>query len=76
VLQKQTQEKMRIQFDLTPTMAELLDRLVEETGAATRAAVMRRAISIFALLWDENREGKRIELVQPKSNVRERVLLG
>jgi len=68
-------EKQRFQFDLSPKMAELLDRLVADTGAATRAEVLRRAISIFGMLCDETSAGKRIEIADPKTGARDRLLV-
>lgn len=56
-------ERVRIQFDLTPAMRELLDKLVDESGASTRAEVMRRALSIYSILIDETSSGKRVVLV-------------
>ena len=69
-----TVERQRIQLDLTPKMADLLDDLVERTGAASRAEVIRRAISVYNLLLLETEKGRRIEVAGPRGE-RERVLL-
>jgi metal-responsive CopG/Arc/MetJ family transcriptional regulator len=68
-------EKQRVQLDLSPKMAELLDDLVNRTDAASRAEVIRRAISIYNLLLLETEKGKRVELSGPRHGDRERVLL-
>lgn len=65
-----TTEKVRIQLELTPAMSAKLEQLVERTGISTRAEVLRRAISIFALLLDEEKAGNRIELVEGDSRKR------
>jgi hypothetical protein len=75
IIEGEVLEKLRFQFDLTPKMALLLDRLVAETGASTRAEVLRRAISIFGLLCDESSSGKRIEVADPKTGIRERLIV-
>lgn len=65
----------RIQLDLTDAMRDLLDRLVEETGAASRAEVLRRAVSVYALFIDEKKAGCRLELVATKGKGRREVVL-
>lgn len=70
-----TLDKQRVQLDLTPKMSDLLDDLVGRTDAASRAEVIRRAISIYNLLLLETEKGKRIEIAGPRSGDRERVLL-
>jgi len=67
-------KKDRIQLDVTQPMTELLERLTEETGATTRSEVIRRAISIYAVLVDEQKNGCKIELAAPDGKVM-RVLL-
>ncbi len=65
----------RIQLDMTEKMRDLLDALVGESQAATRAEVIRRAISIYALLIREKKAGNRLELVSKKSRTRRELLL-
>ncbi len=67
-------ERTRIQLDLTDTMRDLIDELVEETGAATRAEILRRAVSIYAMLLEETKGGRRLQIVGKKGPP-ERVLL-
>ena len=54
---------VKIQFGIAPEMCEFLERLRLETGAATRAEVLRRAASLYGTLWDELKDGGRLELV-------------
>lgn len=42
-----SQEKRRLQFDLRADAVDRLDELVELTGAASRAEVVRRALALF-----------------------------
>ena len=68
--------KQRVQLDLSEKMCELIDQLANDTGASSRAEVIRRAISLYGILCDEKNSGKRIELIDPKdSSIRERLLL-
>lgn len=67
---------MRIQLDITSKMLELIDLLECKTGSATRAEVIRRAISLYGILCEEKWAGKRIEIIDPKnSKVREKLIL-
>ena len=68
--------KQRVQLDLTDKMCRLIDSLAVDTGAASRAEVIRRAISLYGILCEEKKAGKRIELIDPKNKrVRERLIL-
>lgn len=55
-------------------MAAKLEQLVDLAGMGTRADVLRRAISVFAVLLEEEKAGHTIELVGPGSN-RTRLLI-
>lgn len=52
-----------VQIELGPEMTELVDRMKSQTLASTRAEVIRRAVSIYNLLLEEERKDTRIELV-------------
>ncbi len=53
----------RIQFDFSNEYVAMLDGLVEETGSATKAEVVRKALTFFDILVDKKKEGfKTIEL--------------
>jgi hypothetical protein len=56
-------EKTRVQIDLAPIVVEKLDQLVDDTGSATRAEVLRKAISIFAFLVEEAKSGSKTEVL-------------
>ena len=66
--------KTRIQLDLSDPMVELLDGLVRDTEAATRAEVLRRAVSVFALLISEKKAGRSLEIVGKNGKRRQIVL--
>jgi metal-responsive CopG/Arc/MetJ family transcriptional regulator len=50
-------EKKRIQLDFSPLAADKLDELVESTGSASRAEVVRRALALFDKVWTSQLEG-------------------
>lgn len=52
-----------VQIELGPEMTELVDRMKSQTLASTRAEVIRRAVSIYNLLLEEQAKDTRIELV-------------
>lgn len=56
-------------------MCELLDQLVDRMDAASRAEVVRRAVSVYATLLDEHDKGKRVEVHDLQTRERERVIL-
>ena len=64
----------RIQFILSPAMHRKLEELIEQTGLSTRAEVLRRAISIYAVLVEEEKAGAKVELVGPDS-IRKRLIV-
>jgi Arc/MetJ-type ribon-helix-helix transcriptional regulator len=68
-------EKLRVQLELSEKMRELIDRLVVETEASSRAEVIRRALSIYAIVLDEAAAGKRVEVVDTQTKERERLIL-
>ncbi len=63
-------DRHRLQFDVTSEMCALLDRLAKETGLATRASVMRRAISIYKYLWEAEKKGNRVAIIDKEDDVR------
>ena len=70
------EQKLRVQLDLTDKMCALIDWLAEETGAASRAEVIRRALSLYGILCQEKQAGKRIEVIDPSNpRIRERLIL-
>lgn len=66
----------RIQFDISDDDTQKLDELVEDSGAASRAEVLRHALSLYQFFVEESNKGRRIQVVDPESNiVREPILL-
>lgn len=54
--------KVRMQFDFAPIAVTELDRLVDETGAASRAEVIRRALAVFDLMMSYKKTGGKVIL--------------
>lgn len=54
--QKRTQ---RVQFDFHPKAIARLDELVDETGATSRAEVVRRALALYDQFLTAEKSGKR-----------------
>jgi len=71
----QGSQKRRVQLDLSAKMCSLIDRLVERMDASSRAEVVRRAVSVYAVLLDEHDDGKRVEVNDTKTGERQRVVL-
>lgn len=47
-----TKPKERVQFDFSHDLLQILDDIMEKTGAATRAEAMRKAIKVYNWLAD------------------------
>lgn len=59
-----------IQIELGPDMTKVVDAIKAEKSSSTRAEVIRRAISIYKVLLDEERQGREIEIVDEKTGKR------
>jgi metal-responsive CopG/Arc/MetJ family transcriptional regulator len=68
-------DRIRIQLDLTPAMRDEVDQLANATGAATRAEVVRRAVSVYAALLAELNGGRQVETVGKNGRDRRRLLM-
>lgn len=64
----------RIQFELSSDAIDDLDRLVSRSGAATRAEVLRRALSLLATCTEAAERGAEL-LLKEQDGSRARVLL-
>jgi hypothetical protein len=53
-------EKIRVQFDFTPSALEELDKLQGTMGAKSRAEVIRYALRVLQWLLDQLRSGGKI----------------
>ena len=56
---------MRLSVNINPEIAGVLKKLSEEQGV-TLTEVIRRAISLYAVLEDKRKEGKVIEVFDPR----------
>ncbi len=52
------------QFELSPDMTVLVDKLKLRTNASTRAEIVRRALSYFETTLDEIERGGKVEVVE------------
>ena len=57
--------KKRVQFDFESKALERLDKMVDSTGATTRAEVIRRALSVFATFVDAAERGANVSIEEP-----------
>ena len=65
-------KKQRMQFDFTDDAVAHLDALVARSGASSRAEVVRRALSLFSDVMDEQAKGGRV-YVQMLNGDKERI---
>jgi len=68
-------DRKRVHLDLSQKMFDLINELAGRMGAASRAEVVRRAVSVYAVLLDEHEAGKRVEVHDPSTGQRERLIL-
>lgn len=57
--------KVRVQFDFSKESLDKLDELVSTLSAATRAEVIRRALTLFTEVVDADRRGAKIYIREP-----------
>lgn len=55
-------ERVRVQFDMSPAAVERLDALAADTGAATRAEVVRRALALYDRLLKMETDGAEVRI--------------
>jgi|LakMenEpi03Aug12_release.lakeMendotaPanAssembly.Ray.scaffolds.fasta_scaffold953918_2 Arc/MetJ-type ribon-helix-helix transcriptional regulator len=55
----------RIQFDFSPAAVDKLDEMVSATGAASRAEVVRRALSLYENMLFRQEENTEVFLKKP-----------
>ena len=68
-------DKQRVQFDFLPEALDRLDALVNETGAASRAEVVRRALVLYDRMLEAEKEGNEIVLKTRKGEEQKVILL-
>ena len=57
----------RIQFDLTPEAFSAFERLRETSGSTSRAELLRKALRLLDLYYDETRAGNEIQIADQGS---------
>lgn len=70
----QKQDKHRVQFDFAPEALERLDDLVTQTGAASRAELVRRALALFEKALQAKHSGEEL-LFRDADGAEQRILL-
>lgn len=69
-------KKKRIQFDISSKDANMLEDLVQESGATSMAEVLRNALNLYKYLVQETKKGGRIQVVDSGSVIKEPIFPG
>jgi Arc/MetJ-type ribon-helix-helix transcriptional regulator len=69
-------KKKRIQFDISNKDADALEELVQESGAASMAEVLRNALNLYKYCIQETKKGGRIQIVDSGNIIKEPILPG
>jgi hypothetical protein len=56
----------RVSLDVSPKFNALLEKLMQDTNAPTRAEVLRRAVSLYAVLLDDTNKGNKVIIENEK----------
>lgn len=67
-------KRARLQLELPDSIQDALDRIGQNLGVATRAEIIRRAISYLDVLVTESKAGSRIEIVDSRGERRQLVV--
>ncbi len=67
-------DKHRVQFDFAPDALKRLDTLVAQTGAASRAEVIRRALALLDKVLEVNESGDEL-IVRDASGTEQRIMV-
>lgn len=62
-------QKERVQFDFTPEALERLDTIKEQTGAATRAEVVRNALRLYEWFVNETTPESVVKIIDENKEV-------
>ena len=63
-------EKVRVQFDFAPDALERLDALIKESGATTRAEVVRNPLSLYEWFITEVKPDDTIRVYSPEEKIK------
>jgi Arc/MetJ-type ribon-helix-helix transcriptional regulator len=69
-------KKKRIQFDISSKDANMLEDLVQESGATSMAEVLRNALNLYKYLVEETKNGGRVQVVDSGSVIKEPIFPG
>jgi metal-responsive CopG/Arc/MetJ family transcriptional regulator len=67
--------RIRFQLELSKSVMQRLDDLVELTDSSSRAEVIRRALGFYGLLVEQTKSGKRVEVVEDSGNRQQLIIL-
>ena len=70
-----TQTKTRLNLEITLAVRDRLERLREDTEADSLTEVIRRALAVYEMLWQNNAQGSQTILRQPDGSEREILLV-
>ena len=54
----------RLNFDVSPELDEIIEKLVKLTGSTSKSEVLRRAIALMEVAAEAKQEGKKIVIAE------------
>jgi Arc/MetJ-type ribon-helix-helix transcriptional regulator len=54
----------RLNFDVSPELDETIEKLVKQTGSASKSEVLRRAIALMEVAAEAKQEGRKIVIAE------------
>jgi hypothetical protein len=72
--EKNPEHKIKIQFDFSPQHLKMLDTLVDNTGASTRAEIVRASVNLYHKILSECSKGSAFGFVLRDGTFRELLL--
>lgn len=61
-------EKVRLNFDVSPNVNEILEKISREAGV-TKAESLRKAIALLMVVSEGRQEGKKLALVDANNEI-------
>lgn len=74
-MKEENGQKVRLQFDFTPEVYRRLEALQEQSGAATKAGMVRTALALYETILSCMQDGGRVILHLPDGEQRVVVLV-
>jgi Arc/MetJ-type ribon-helix-helix transcriptional regulator len=54
----------RVNFDVSPELDRIIEKLVTQTGSASKSEVLRRAIALMEIAAEAKQEGKKLMVAE------------